>query len=349
MNHPLVLISTCFATGIFAGSRLTVPPGIVYVLAAILLLFGVLLFNRRVGFTLAVLAFSFALGMSHMLGARKLPAQHISRLIYNYGNIYIVKGVVSSDPVYKDKRAAFIMKAAVIESAKFKMACCGDIMVYAKNRDGLIYGQELIARGKFSRTNRGDYLDRQGVLLILRVSSPADVVSLGKNSGSVIKRISLRIKSKMQALIARHTSKLTASIIQAMVLGEKRDIPWFVSQAMMQAGTIHILVVSGFNVGIVAYLIILCLKVARVPKKIRIVLAMPLVILYCFVTGASVPVARATIMALVFMVGALLRREPDIYNSLSIAVLLVLLMNPRQLFDIGFQLSFTSVICIIWL
>jgi len=66
-------------------------------------------------------------------------------------------------------------------------------------------------------------------------------------------------------------------------------------------------------------------------------------------TGASNPVVRSTVMAIVFMLGFLLKREPDIYNSLSVAGLFILVANPRQLFDIGFQLSFVSVITIVYL
>jgi competence protein ComEC len=60
-------------------------------------------------------------------------------------------------------------------------------------------------------------------------------------------------------------------------------------------------------------------------------------------------VVRATVMAVVFLFARLVRREPDIYNSCAAAALFILLAKPRQLFDIGFQLSFASVIAIIWL
>lgn len=81
----------------------------------------------------------------------------------------------------------------------------------------------------------------------------------------------------------------------------------------------------------------------------RIILAAPLLILYCLATGASSPVVRATIMALVFMSAYLFKRQADIYNSLAISALFILAVNPQQLFDVGFQLSFVSVTSIVWL
>lgn len=111
----------------------------------------------------------------------------------------------------------------------------------------------------------------------------------------------------------------------------------------------HILVVSGFNVALVTFMIILSLKLARIPKAIRFFIAAPLIIIYCLMTGASTPVVRATIMAIVLMSAYLVKREADIYNSCAVALIFILVINPRQLFDIGFQLSFVSVISIVYL
>ncbi len=66
-------------------------------------------------------------------------------------------------------------------------------------------------------------------------------------------------------------------------------------------------------------------------------------------TGASTPVLRATVMAIVLMSAYLVKREADIYNSCAVALIFILVINPRQLFDIGFQLSFVSVISIVYL
>ena len=107
--------------------------------------------------------------------------------------------------------------------------------------------------------------------------------------------------------------------------------------------------VSGFNVGIVIFIIILLLRILRIPKAARLIITLMIIPIYCFMTGAATPVIRASIMAAVFMMALLIRREPDIYNSLSIAAVFILAFNPLQLFDIGFQLSFISVISIVYL
>lgn len=105
--------------------------------------------------------------------------------------------------------------------------------------------------------------------------------------------------------------------------------------------------VSGFNVGIVSYIIALFLKLLRLPREIRISLTIVFLVIYCFATGASNPVVRATIMGVIFISAYLFKREPDVYNSLAIAALFILMHRPYQLFDAGFQLSFASVASII--
>ncbi|MEK7224305.1 MAG: ComEC/Rec2 family competence protein, partial [Bacteroidota bacterium] len=105
----------------------------------------------------------------------------------------------------------------------------------------------------------------------------------------------------------------------------------------------------GFNVGIVAFIINLLLKIMRIRRKARIILTVACLLIYCLATGATNPVIRATVMGIIFLLAYIFKREPDMYNSLASAALFILIINPRQLFDVGFQLSFASVLAIVYL
>jgi len=153
----------------------------------------------------------------------------------------------------------------------------------------------------------------------------------------------------MEQIISRYLPDLPAGILSAMVLGQRRSIPWLVNNYMVKSGTVHILVVSGFNVGIVAFIINLLLKILRIRRKARIILTVICLLVYCLITGASNPVIRATVMGVVFLLAHLLKREADIYNCLACAALFIVGANPRQIFDVGFQLSFASVLAITYL
>ncbi|MFH0913517.1 MAG: ComEC/Rec2 family competence protein, partial [Candidatus Omnitrophota bacterium] len=117
----------------------------------------------------------------------------------------------------------------------------------------------------------------------------------------------------------------------------------------IKSGTVHILVVSGFHVGIVTFIIVLFLKLMHLSRIARFYVGTPLLVIYCLMTGASTPAVRATLMAIIFMVAYLVKRQADIYNSLALASLFILGISPNQLFSVGFQLSFISVLSIAYL
>jgi competence protein ComEC len=112
---------------------------------------------------------------------------------------------------------------------------------------------------------------------------------------------------------------------------------------------VHILAISGFNVGIVIFIVLILLKFLRISRIPRVILTILFIIIYAIITGSQPSVIRASIMAIVILIGILLQRESDIYNSVSFAAIIILMLNPKALFDVGFQLSFLSVISIVWL
>jgi len=310
-------------------------------------------------FDILLLCLAFILGYLCLKNSKILPKCSISKFIhYKNERPYLIKGTIESEPISKDNKTTFVFKAQAIQSDNINHTCCGDILVNLKGKENLYYGDELILQGNlyrpFSKNNSSgrsyrDYLYNQGIRFIMNVKTEADIVKLNINKGSILTRFALWLKQKTENIIFKHTSFLTAAVLDAMILGEKRNIPWFVNNAMMKSGTLHILVVSGFNVGIIAFIVFLILKLVRLPRKPRFIVAIPLLILYCLITGASNPVVRATVMAIVFIIAYLIKREPDIYNSLGIAAIFILMANPRQLFDVGFQLSFVSVLSIVYI
>lgn len=359
MKRPLAYLALVFSLGIIVAGKIKISSTLLYSLSLIFLIFSFLSFKKRILFDILLSCLIFILGAGLLKSSQELARCHIYNFVY-YKNEqpYIIKGSINSEPILKNNKNSFIFKVEAIQSAKLNHACCGNILVYLRAKKDLYYGEELILRGNLYRPfnmqdsrrhSYRDYLYNQGIRFIMNVKSEADVIRLNKNRGFILKRFALWLKHKIENRIFRHATSLTAAILDAMILGEKRNIPSFLNNAMMKTGTVHILVVSGFNAGIVTFIIILFLRLIRIPRRIRFYIAIPLLIVYCLMTGASTPVVRATVMAIVFMLAFLVKRETDIYNSLSVAWLFILGFNVRQLFDVGFQLSFASVISIVYL
>lgn len=351
MKRPLVIWTLIFCLGLVAARRIEAPFRLVYIPAILFFLLSLLTFKRKLSRDLFLSCFIFFFGMALSNNSETLPRSHISRF-YSYKNIpvYTLKGVVNSQPLFRKKGISFIFKAEEIQFESLSYATCGDILVNARGSkpQDLRYGEELVLRGSIHKSYR-DYLHKQGVFSVMNVQMPGSIVRLRQDRGILLKRLAFRLKQGMEEIIFKRVSSLSAGIMDAMILGERKNIPANINNAMMKSGTVHILVVSGFNVALVAFTVLLCLKLVRIPRQIRFFIAIPLIMIYSLITGASTPVVRAAIMATVFMAAPLIRREADVYNSTALAALFILMLNPKQLSDIGFQLSFASVISIVCL
>lgn len=156
-------------------------------------------------------------------------------------------------------------------------------------------------------------------------------------------------KEYIQSLYVYYLPEMEASLISGIVLGGGQDIPREVQQMFRDTGTVHILAVSGLNVGLigtVCFLIIV--NILRLPKKMAVVPSILIVWFYAITTGLNPPVVRSAItLTLLFIGYVVVEREGDILNSLALAALIILLFNPLTLFSISFQLSFVCVLSMI--
>lgn len=137
---------------------------------------------------------------------------------------------------------------------------------------------------------------------------------------------------------------ITSAYVQAMLLGERQSLPPQSWQEFQRAGLSHILVVSGFNLSIIAAAFYYLLRLLRMrQRKLRIILSMLVAGLYALLIGAEPSMLRAAIVIVIFLVAKLTERKPDLINLTAAAACINLIINPNELFDIGFQLSYGAV------
>lgn len=348
MQHPLAGLTAVFCLGILTAGALRFSFAFAYGLAAAFLILSLLSLKRALVFKICLLCLVFFLGAALLRNYFILPKCHIARHIFYKGdNRCRLECFVISPAVFRINRTVFAVEAKEARFGNRGYKCCGRVQVYLKGRADFNYGEALLLEGRLSRP----YLRRAGagIYALLRVDSPSFALILHKQEGSAVKRLAMRLKKKVEELICRYARPLPAAVLNAMLLGEKKDIPPLVYQAMMKTGTVHILVVSGFNTSLVIFAVVLALKALRLRRCLRFFIALPLLFIYCLTAGASTPVVRATIMTAVFMSSYLLQRQADIYNSCALSALFILFGSPAQLFDVGAQLSFASVLAIAYL
>ena len=165
----------------------------------------------------------------------------------------------------------------------------------------------------------------------------------------------LRMARYRQSLSAQYFSHLgteEAAIAAAMSLGDKRSLDAAQRQSFSATGVSHVLALSGLHLGILFSLYSL-LFVNRLPSRRGRVFAslVGVALLWGFALLVSFPLSlvRATVMFTLWQLSVVLYGERSSLNNLALAALLILLFSPASLFDIGFQLSFTSVFFILLL
>lgn len=132
-------------------------------------------------------------------------------------------------------------------------------------------------------------------------------------------------------------------LLWAMTLGWKTALNGEVSEPFMRSGTMHVFAISGLHIALIASLLVAMLRVFRVPRAWCVWVVVPLIWFYTGVTGWQPSAIRSTIMMTVILGGWLLKRPNDLINSLAGAALIILLWDPQQIFQAGFQLSFAVV------
>ena len=140
---------------------------------------------------------------------------------------------------------------------------------------------------------------------------------------------------KLQQLFVEPVS----SIVVGMLIGLNGDVSDATAQTFRQTGTSHILVISGWNISIVA---VVCMQItARLQQRpwLRAGVVISAIIMYVLATGASAAVVRAGVMGVAVVIGKALNRPRNAWNMLSLAAWVMSIYDPSVLWDLGFQLS----------
>lgn len=174
--------------------------------------------------------------------------------------------------------------------------------------------------------------------------SAIGAISPGKKEGFAATL--LQIKGKLSQLFEANLSHRSAAIARALVIGERDGIDQQLRTYFLATGSMHILAVSGMHIGllILALLKILGLLSRFISRKQALLVVLLIVWYYALLTGLSASVLRSVFMFSVLLVSQLVGRQINNLNALFFSAFCLLLYDPRYLFDLGFQLSYTAML-----
>jgi competence protein ComEC len=180
----------------------------------------------------------------------------------------------------------------------------------------------------------------------LASASAEDVQHLPGFSGNRLELWRTRIHSSIIAKVHDLWPPPQAALIDAMVIGEEAFIDRDTRADFQRSGTYHVLVVSGMNVTILAFVIFWTLRRLRLADMPATLLTILFCVAYAFLTEVGAPVWRATLMCAIFLGARLLYRDRCMVNALGAAALGLLVFDPRQLFAASFQMTFLCVLIV---
>lgn len=151
------------------------------------------------------------------------------------------------------------------------------------------------------------------------------------------------IRSRGNEILARHLRAEQAELASAILLGIREQIDSQRIEMFMATGTVHLLAISGLHVGMLAAGFWVIARLGWLSRRKTLYFAIALFIFYAVFTDAKPPVVRAAVLISVMCVARLLGRRAFEFNTLALAGLILLAVNPTNLFQSGTQLSFLAV------
>jgi len=176
-----------------------------------------------------------------------------------------------------------------------------------------------------------------------RILKASPRMSLIRHAGRF--RLKLLSKLKANGIVDKHFG-----IASALLLGEDSYLDDGVRDIYARAGAMHILCVSGLHVGVIFLVLNTLLgfmKRSRLGRYLLPPVLMACIWSYALLTGLAPPVSRASCMISFFIIGNMMGRHKNAYNTLAASAMLLLMLDPRVLYSAGFQLSYSAVLGII--
>ena len=290
----------------------------------------------------------------------------ISSLAENYKNKEVLLyGTVVEQPDFKDDRVRLILETDSIKFGPKIVSADGNVQaaIY-KNRyresapKSINYGDKIQLTGKIEalphRRNPGEfdygkYLKLHGIDASFTSFGFENVKWLGKSDPSFYKsHIIYPVKKYSIKLIDKMVGGEEGEFLKGLVLGERSNISKETKEEFVNAGVSHIIAVSGLNVAYVLIIIGALLLPLPVKQSYKIFIMIAFLIFYMNLTGNVPSIVRATIMASVFLLSQVFERKTISYNIIAFSALVILLIDPQQLFDAGFILSYSAILSILY-
>ena len=326
-----------------AGVALALRTPISYILVFLLLALGIalLFFKRAHGYALLIGVILVAVGVGSArtnYSLQQLQAQTLPNFI---GTKVALVGRVVEDPVVSDTMTRVVLDDISIDAQKVS----GKLLVTLPVDVSVSYGDQLYVQGKLKapeafETATGrmvdypNYLRAQGIQTQMSYAKLLDKKEARWSLVGALYGLKHLFKHSLDRLFPQPDNTL----LQGVLIGEKAGISQELTNAFVQSGLVHIVVLSGYNISIVADAMFRVL--GFLPRAFQFGIGGVMMLLFALMTGAGAATVRALVMALIALLARYLKRPHLALRALAVAAGGMVLWNPLALFyDSSFILS----------
>lgn len=188
------------------------------------------------------------------------------------------------------------------------------------------------------------YLKAQNVKYIFKAKK---VEMISKNHAPLLKTELYKIRNTFELAIRRALHAPHGGLVEGVLLGNKDGLGKDLKDSMTKAGVIHIAVLSGYNIMLVAYLVLRLLSFAG--HKIKLIATICIILLFVLMSGAEPPAVRAGILAFIVLWGSFHHRSLHLGRAILVVAFLMVFWNPwALLYNVSFQLSFLATLGLVY-
>ena len=339
----LSAISVCLGIGIagFFHSAMTMP----LFFTAFFLTAFLSIIRRKV----APLALFLAFFLSFNLFSEALAKYDKTAALFK-GKYATVEGMVEQSSISSGGYFTAILKTRTVKADDKTFSSPVRVLVYSKKHHTLKYGDIVSVRLKFFDDSENTDTSYKYYLMSQKIHLTAfayNIAPLNENSAPLFTRLFERIHTYIFTVFQKYLPGDSAGFVSGILSGKTETISEELTEKFAVCSLSHIVAVSGFNLSIIYVAVAYLFRKIRFQGIIPKVISLLLIWLFTLFVGASFSVVRAAIMITVYIFADTLRRQNDIFASLGASAIIILLINPAALFDIGFQLSFMATLSIV--
>ena len=250
----------------------------------------------------------------------------------------------------------------VLQNGKWQKAS-GNIFIYFNKDESLKeihYGSQLILHKKLlpiqGSGNPGAFNYTRFCLFEESVTHQAfisqnDYMLLQTNVGNSFQRFIFNTRDHMLQVLRQNIQDSGAlSVAEALLIGYRNDLDKDLYQAYSNTGVVHIIAISGLHLAFIYGLLIWLfnfLPNKKYIRQLRFITVLLVLWIFTLMAGAGPSIMRAAIMFTCLSIGNGLEKQTNMINNLAASAFMLLLINPFNLWDVGFQLSYTAVLSIV--